>query len=108
PAEEARRGAAKLWEGDLSGAFWGAVVIAGTLVPLMLNLFFPTALWQMAAAILALVGGIYLRIGFLKAAVRVLLPGEEKSEMSGREIAQLAAALEKRWQEKAAWLNPRE
>lgn len=105
-AEEARRGANKLWSGEFSSAFWGGVVIFGTIVPMIVSLLFSSVYWLAMAAVLVLIGGVSFRIDFLRAAVRVVLPGEEKDEMSRKEIAKLASALETRWQEKASWLNP--
>ena len=105
-AEEARRGANKLWSGEFSSAFWGGVVIFGTIVPMIVSLLFSSVYWLVMAAVLVLIGGVSFRIDFLRAAVRVILPGEEKDEMSSKEIAKLASALEARWQEKASCLNP--
>jgi formate-dependent nitrite reductase membrane component NrfD len=105
-AEEARRGANKLWNGEFRKTFWGGVIILGTVMPLLINLLFSSIYWLVIAAVLILVGGICFRIDFLRAAVRVVLPGEERAEMSKEEITKLAAALETRWQEKACWLNP--
>ena len=93
-AEEARRGAAKLWNGEFSKSFWLGIVILGTLVPLVCNLLFSSVYWLVIAAVLTLIGGISFRIDFLRAAVRVTLPGEEREEMSRKEIAQLAMTLE--------------
>jgi protein NrfD len=104
-AEEARRGAAKLWNGEFSKSFWLGIVILGTLVPLVCNLLFSSVYWLVIAAVLTLIGGISFRIDFLRAAVRVTLPGEEREEMSRKEIASLAMTLEGCWQEKARWLN---
>jgi hypothetical protein len=42
----------------------------------------------------------------LLAAVRKAIPGEENEWVSREEAAHLAIQLEKRWQEKAVWLNP--
>ncbi len=106
PAEEARRGANKLWSGEFSSSFWAGTVIFGTLVPMIITLLFTSIYWLVIAAVLVLVGGVCFRIDFLRAAVRVTLPGEEKAEMSRKEIASLAAVLENRWQEKARVLNP--
>lgn len=106
-SEEARRGAEKLWTGEFSHSFWVGVVILGTLVPLLLNLLFASVYWMVIAAVLVLAGGVCFRLDFLRAAVRVALPGEERTEMSKKEIAQLALSLERRWQEKAQWLNPK-
>ena len=105
-AEEARRGANTLWQGKFSNTFWGGVIILGTVLPLLINLLFSSIYWLVIAAVLILVGGICFRHNFLRAAVRVILPGEERPEMSKEETAKLAAALEARWQEKACWLNP--
>ncbi len=105
-AEEARRGANTLWQGEFSNTFWGGVIILGTVLPLLINLLFSSIYWLVIAAVLILVGGICFRLTFLRAAVRVILPGEERPEMSKEEIAKLAVALEARWQEKACWLNP--
>ncbi|MBP2638158.1 MAG: Polysulfide reductase, NrfD [Firmicutes bacterium] len=104
-AEEARRGANKLWSGEFSKAFWVGIIIFGTLIPMLFNLLFTSVYWLVMAAVLTLVGGICFRIDFLRAAVRVTLPGEEKDEMSRKEIAKLASDLENRWQEKACWLH---
>ena len=105
-AEEARRGANTLWSGELSTSFWGGVIILGTLLPLLISLLVSSTYWLVIAAVLILVGGICFRHNFLRAAVRVILPGEERPEMSKEETAKLAAALEARWQEKACWLHP--
>jgi len=105
-AEEARRGANKLWSGEFSSAFWAGVVIFGTIVPMIVSLLFSSVYWLVMAVVLVLIGGVSFRIDFLRAAVRVILPGEEKDEMSSKEIAKLANALETRWQEKASCLNP--
>lgn len=105
-AEEARRGANKLWNGEFSSSFWAGIVTFGTLAPMIINLLFTSVYWLVIAAVLVLAGGICFRIDFLRAAVRVTLPGEEKAEMKRTEIADLAAALEARWQQKANWLNP--
>lgn len=104
-AEEARRGAKKLWSGEFSRAFWLGVVLVGTVVPMLLTLLFTSIYWLVMAAVMTLIGGICFRIDFLRAAVRISLPGEEKTEMSRQEVAKLAIALENRWQEKACWLQ---
>jgi formate-dependent nitrite reductase membrane component NrfD len=105
-AAEARRGALLLWNGVFFQSFWAGVVLLGTVIPLMINLAFSSVYWQVIAAVLVLAGGIRFRIDFLRAAVRVILPGEERAEMSKKETAALAAMLEARWQEKARWINP--
>jgi len=104
-AAEARRGAMQLWSGAFAQSFWIGVVIVGTVAPLVLNLVFSSAFSLIIAAGLALVGGIFFRIDFLRAAVRITLPGEERPEISYKEIAQLASSLETRWQDKARWLS---
>jgi formate-dependent nitrite reductase membrane component NrfD len=104
-AEEARRSAEIILRGDLKGTFWVGVIILGTLVPLLsmlLDMLFFTAI----GAILVLAGGICFRMVFLKAAVRMAMPGEGREGISDKQVAQLAVALERRWQEKASWLNP--
>lgn len=106
-AEEARRGAQLLWSGAFSRPFWGGVVVIGTLVPLLLCLLTSSGLGIVIAAVLALAGGIMFRLNFLRAAVRVTLPGEERPELNKKELARLASFLEARWQEKARWLSPK-
>lgn len=106
-AEEARRGAQKLWSGEFSRSFWVGVVLFGTVVPLIISVLFTSVFWLVIAAVLVLAGGICFRLDFLRAAVRVTLPGEERPEMDRKELARLALSLEKRWQEKAQWLNSR-
>ena len=105
-AEEARRGAEKLWSGDCRQSFWVGIVLLGTLVPLVFSAAFASVYWQAMAAVLVLAGAVIFRIDFLRAGVRAVLPGEERGEMSPKEIAALAASLEKRWEEKSRWLNP--
>lgn len=104
PAAEARRGAALLWSGLQSRAFWGGIVLLGTALPFLLYLAGAPPL----AALLSLYGGILFRLHFLRAGVRIALPGEERAEMSPKEVADLAQKLEVRWQEKAHWLHPGE
>lgn len=104
PAAEARRGALLLWNGGQSKAFWGGIVLLGTALPFLLYMAGAPVL----AALLSLYGGILFRLHFLRAGVRLALPGEEREELSRSEIAALAQTLEARWQEKAHWLYPGE
>ncbi|MBP2653636.1 MAG: Polysulfide reductase, NrfD [Firmicutes bacterium] len=104
-AEEARQGADKLWRGDLSRSFWVGVITLGTVVPVIINLLFSSEYSLSLSSALILFGGIFFRVDFLRAAVRAALPGEERDEPSRKEIVELAATLESRWQEKARWLN---
>lgn len=73
----------------------------GTVVPLALYLLAGTSVILIIKAVLLLMGGACFRNVFLQAAVRKVVPGEENEWYSREDIAQLAAALEKRWQEKA-------
>lgn len=105
-AEEARRGAEKLWSGDLQFSFWYAILIFGTLIPVIGNMLFDSVGWYAISVLLILYGALCFRIDFLKAAVRIVLPGEQFSrEMSAPEIAEMANLLEKRWQEKSIILG---
>jgi len=103
--EEARRGANILWCGELKTSFWWGIIFFGTILPLLGNLFMGSIYWLVMSSILVLVGGVYFRIDFLLAAVRIVLPGEEHGEMSRKEIKEFAAMLENRWQEKAVCLG---
>lgn len=100
-AEEARRAAGNILHGDFKGCFWTGVIILGTVVPLALYLLAGTSVILIIKAVLLLIGGACFRNVFLQAAVRKVVPGEENEWYSREDIAQLAAALEKRWQEKA-------
>jgi formate-dependent nitrite reductase membrane component NrfD len=100
-AEEARRAAGNILHGDFKNCFWGGVIIVGTILPLVLYLINSVWLILIIKAVLLLIGGACFRNVFLLAAVRKVVPGEENEWYSHEDIAELAAALEKRWQEKA-------
>ena len=106
-AEEARRSVALIVSGLFREAFWGGVMFIGTIAPLATLFIFQGKFMIAIAGLLVLVGGFFFRIVFLQAAVRVTLPGEERLEPSDQEIAELGANLQKRWQEKALWLSPK-
>jgi protein NrfD len=103
-AEEARRAAHNVLQGEFKNSFWGGVIIIGTIIPLIMYLFGGSPVIIMIKAILLLVGGACFRNIFLQAAVRKIIPGEEHVWGSREETAKLAADLEKRWQEKAVIL----
>jgi formate-dependent nitrite reductase membrane component NrfD len=100
-AEEARRAAGNILHGDFKNCFWIGVIATGTVLPLALCLVNSVSLILIIKAILLLIGGACFRNIFLQAAVRKVVPGEEHEWYSREDIAELAAALEKRWQEKA-------
>jgi|GEM_PF-883259 Formate-dependent nitrite reductase, membrane component len=104
-AVEARTAAQNILEGEFKSNFWGLVIIAGTLLPIVLFISASPA-FLIIKGILVLIGGACFRNIFLAAAVRKALPGEENEWVSREEAAQLAISLEKRWQEKAEWLYP--
>jgi len=103
-AEEARRAAHNVLQGEFKNSFWGGVIIIGTIIPLIMYLFGGSPVIIIIKAILLLVGGACFRNVFLQAAVRKIIPGEEHVWGSREETAKLAAELEKRWQEKAVIL----
>jgi formate-dependent nitrite reductase membrane component NrfD len=100
-AEEARRAAGNILHGDFKNCFLTGVIIFGTIVPIIMYLFADTSVILIIKAILLLIGGACFRNVFLLAAVRKAVPGEENEWYSHEDIAELAAALEKHWQEKA-------
>lgn len=102
---EARIAAKNIFEGEFKIGFWGWVIGAGTIIPLVLFVS-SSPMVLLIKALLILVGGVCFRIIFLAAAVRKALPGEENEWVSREETAELAINLEKRWQEKAEWLYP--
>jgi formate-dependent nitrite reductase membrane component NrfD len=104
-AIEARTAAKNILEGEFKTSFWGYVIVAGTIVPMVMIIFAgPVAI--IVKSILVLVGGVCFRNIFLAAAVRKALPGEENEWVNREEAAKLAISLEKRWQEKKEWLYP--
>jgi formate-dependent nitrite reductase membrane component NrfD len=104
-AEEAKRGAKLILEGPLTGSFWFGAIIIGTIIPLLLYLFAATPAALAVKGILILIGMCCFRSVFLQAAVRTTVPGEENEWYSHEELVEFGKELEKRWQEKAAWLN---
>ncbi|HWQ77043.1 MAG TPA: NrfD/PsrC family molybdoenzyme membrane anchor subunit [Syntrophomonas sp.] len=105
-ASEARTAAKNILEGEFKNSFWGCVIIAGTIIPLILFISAsPAAI--IIKSILVLIGGVCFRNVFLAAGIRKAIPGEENEWVSREEAARLAISLEKRWQEKKEWLYPR-
>lgn len=86
--------------------FFIGYVAVGTLAPLLTYLWSSSPDLLGAKAILVIVGGLCLRIIFLQAAVQPGMPGEDREWYEEREIKALAKKLDKRWAEKASWLNP--
>jgi protein NrfD len=105
-AEEAKRAVENILHGDLQLGYWGGVIALGTILPLLMYALAATATIIAVKGILIIIGGICFRQVFLAAAVRRSLPGEDHEWSSVEESLQLAAKLEKRWQEKASWLYP--
>ena len=104
-AIEARTAARNILEGEFKTSFWGCVIVAGTIVPMVL-FFSSSPAVIIVKSVLVLVGGVCFRNIFLAAAIRKALPGEDNEWVSREEAAHLAISLEKRWQEKKEWLYP--
>ena len=105
-AAEARIAAVNIMEGEFKGSFWGCVIAAGTVLPMFMLILGSSPIIIIIKTVLILMGGFCFRNIFLLAGVRKALPGEENEWVSREEAAHLAIQLEKRWQEKAIWLNP--
>lgn len=70
---------ARRWvKGKLAAAFWGGMVIAGLLLPLIMYAFGSGAASGLVAPVLVLCGGLLLRFLVVYSDDRAPLPGEEK------------------------------
>ncbi|HWP97891.1 MAG TPA: NrfD/PsrC family molybdoenzyme membrane anchor subunit [Syntrophomonadaceae bacterium] len=101
-AYEARKAADNILNGQFKISFWGGIILAGTIVPILMLLLGSISFILIAKTVLVLIGGACFRNVFLQAAIRKPLPGEENEFLGHEEILWLAEKLEKRWQEKAA------
>lgn len=75
-AAPAARSVEMLLRGKQANTFWGGLIFAGLVVPLVLALASSEGVTNLLSSILVLIGGFSLRYTFLAAGTRALLPGE--------------------------------